>query len=273
MEEDRFGFPFHDQLPTIYHVVSTIMELAPGGRPSEKNESKFRKEVINAYMTKLIDIWSKAFKLEPVQCRKTVKKKIHKELETYYKEVVTFNTRKPTNRRKRQMKWHKKSLVLFDIKKQTSDPNSFQESEKNFYFDQLDFGSQKMYPSEEIDEEFEAEEEAARSAQNEEKDAITEELNYIFEDDVDESVTDQNRSNAVDLNSSQVSNVSLNRSGLARVNSVYVDDASTQTDAFYDQPEVRHTKKYTECQMHLRQSVGQMWNFSRKVLLHKRRST
>ena len=103
-----------------------------------------------------------------------------------------------------------------------------------------------MYLSEEIDEEFEAEEEAARSAQNEEKAAITEELNYIFEDDVDESVTDQNRSNAVDLNSSQVSNVSLNRSGLAQVNSVYVDDASTQTDAFYDQPEVRHTTKYTQ---------------------------
>ena len=87
-------------------------------------------------MTKLIDIWSKAFKLEHVQCRKTVEKKIHKELETYYKEVVIFNTRKPTNRRKRQMTWRKKSLVLFDIKKQTSDPNSFQESEKNFYFDQ-----------------------------------------------------------------------------------------------------------------------------------------
>ena len=248
--EDTYSFAFHDQLPLVNHVVSAIMELSPGGRPSENNESIRRKKVINAYLTKLIDIWSKAFKLKNIQCRKTVKKKIHKALETYYKEVVTFNTRKRelSNRRHRQMEWRKKSLVLFDIMKNESDPNTFQTSEKNFYFDQLDGNQRKMYLSEEIDEEFEAEEEATRSKETEEKAALTQELSFIYEEiDDDECATDLNTFNATDdLNSSQCSKVSLNRSGLARLNCVDVDDASTQTDACYDRPEIRLNRNCTE---------------------------
>lgn len=251
MEDERtFSFALHDQLPTVHHVVSSIMELAPGGRPSEKNETNIRKLVINAYMTKLVDIWSKAFKQENVQCRKTVKKKIHKELEIYYNEVVTSNSRKkPVNKRKRQMEWRKKSLVLFNIKKLTSDPNNFHESEKKFYFDQLDYSSRKMYLSEEIDEEFEKEEEEKRLAQNERLNAIESELSYIYDDvdeveDVDKS---KNEVNDVDLNSTLVTDVSINRSGAVRVKSVNVDDASTQTtNEYFDQPEIRHARKLTD---------------------------
>ena len=144
------------------------------------------------------------------------------------------------------MAWCKNLLVLFDIKKQDSDPNTFQRSEKNFYFDQLDISCRKMYLSEEIDEEFEAKEEAARSKQNEEMAAFTEEVSFIFEDDVDECTTDLNTSNAADLNRSQCCNVSLNRSGLCRINTVDVHDASTQTDAYYDQPQIRLVQNCTE---------------------------
>ena len=104
---EQFSFAFQDQLPLVNHVVSSIMELSPEGLPWENKETQLGKKVIKPYLTKLIDIWSKAFQLKHVQCRKTVKKKIHKALETYNKEVVTFNSRNPKNKRQRQMAWRK----------------------------------------------------------------------------------------------------------------------------------------------------------------------
>ena len=97
MKNTGFSFAFHDQLPTVNHVVSSIMELSPGGQPYENGETKLRKYVISAYMNKLIETWSKAFKIQHVQCRKTVKKKIRKQLEIYYKDVI-ISSRKKINK-------------------------------------------------------------------------------------------------------------------------------------------------------------------------------
>ena len=154
MEGTELNFVLHDQLPTVNAVVSTIMELAPGGSPIERRETKLRKAVILAYIQKLIEIWCKAFTRKHVTCRRTIKDKIHKELERYYKNVVTAKKNKMC-----QMEWRNTSFILFNIKKVDSDPETFDEMEKTFYYDQL--CDRKMYLSEEIDAEYQAKEEEA----------------------------------------------------------------------------------------------------------------
>ena len=56
-----YDFDFNQQLPTVEHVVKGITDLAPGGSPDEKKETKVRKNVISAYIKQLMEIWTKSF--------------------------------------------------------------------------------------------------------------------------------------------------------------------------------------------------------------------
>ena len=228
--EDRYCFVFNDQLPTNYHVVSSIMELAPGGTP--KKESQIRKKVINAYREKLIDLWHKAFTEKHVQSRKTVSKKIRKLLENYFNEVTL--SKKPKagtpslSKRQRLIKWREKSHILFDIKNIDSDPNDvfcFGEKEAEFYYDQSSYSKRLMFISDQVDEEYEEEE----MVKMKEMAKVDEELSFIFDvEDSEETILNS----TIRLNDA----VANNRSGLARVATV---DFGMQWDTPIDRPRIR----------------------------------
>ena len=83
-----YSFGLHDHLPTIYDVVSTIVTLSPGGTP--KTETIIRRNVIHAYAKELEQLWHKSFTKQHVKSLTTIKKKIRKELEQYFKSVQKF---------------------------------------------------------------------------------------------------------------------------------------------------------------------------------------
>ena len=234
MEGTEFNFVLHAQLPTVNHVVSTIMELAPGGSPIERRETKLRKAV---RIHKLIEIWCKAFTMKHVTCRRTIKDKIHKELERDYNNVVTAKK----NKRVCQMEWRKMSFILFNIKKVDSDPETFDEMEKTFYYDQL--GDRKMYLSEEIDAEYQAKEEEAVQKHITKETQLEEEMSFIFDDDDDDGCA----VNEMNTSADPMDNIRLNRSGLARVTNLGID-AFTQTNDVLDidHPKIRNVRNCDE---------------------------
>ena len=58
-----YSFGLHDQLPTVYDIVSTIYTLAPGGSPDEKKETELRKSVVHHYALELECLWQKLLQL------------------------------------------------------------------------------------------------------------------------------------------------------------------------------------------------------------------
>lgn len=95
-------FVLGDVLPTIYDVAISIFTLASNPKTDKMADS------INAYVTSLIEVWSKAFGSEHVQCRRTVKEKIQIIVCHYYNNVYVEHTR--TKPKKKNMVFVKKSI-------------------------------------------------------------------------------------------------------------------------------------------------------------------
>ena len=104
-----YSFCLH-QLPTIYDVVSTIVTLSPGG--TSKTETIIRRNVIHAYAKELEQLWHKSFTKQHVKSLTTIKKKIRKELEKYFK----FKHSEIKNKRRKKL-WRESLPSLFDIKR------------------------------------------------------------------------------------------------------------------------------------------------------------
>ena len=50
-----------EKLLYIHEAVYAILQAAPGGRPTEKDETSLRKDAIEAYTKALLQQWSRAF--------------------------------------------------------------------------------------------------------------------------------------------------------------------------------------------------------------------
>ena len=123
-----YDFDFNQQLPTVEHVVKSITDLAPGGSPDEKKETKVRKNVISAYIKQLMEIWTKSFGKGHIISIRAINKKIRRELETYYHVYTTKR-----NKRLSEKEWRKEAQLLFNIKNADFDPESLDDMEKKFY--------------------------------------------------------------------------------------------------------------------------------------------
>ena len=135
--EKSIEFILGDQLPLIYKAVIAIHGYSPCGSPKEGRESKVRKKVVNAYVTSLTRTWVKAFELENVAPCITVAKMIWTGLESHFNSVLCKgSSAMPKRERLWQRRESSKVNCLLDILKSKSDPNSFDENEKLFYFAQ-----------------------------------------------------------------------------------------------------------------------------------------
>ena len=95
-------FVLGDVLPTIYDVAISIFTVASNPTTDKMADS------INAYVTSLIQVWTKAFGAEYVQCRRTVKEKVQIIVGHYYNNVYVEHTR--TKPKKKNMVFVKKSI-------------------------------------------------------------------------------------------------------------------------------------------------------------------
>ena len=179
---------------------------------------------------------AKAFTATHVLSLKTIKKKIRQELKEYYLKVQT----KKGNQRKNRKTWRQENYLLFDMKKPNSDPDQFDVNEKCFYFDQKQ-NIRKIYLTEEIDNEFEGQRQAAQDQDAREESILELEASFIFSDNEDIENTPLNAS----INSVQLFQ-SLNRSGLAR-NTTSMINKSIQTDsALCEKSLIRKRRNCTE---------------------------
>ena len=95
-------FVLGDVLPTIYDVAISIFTVASNPKTDKMAGA------INAYVTSLIEVWTKAFGSEHIQCRRTVKEKIQIIVSHYYNNVYVEHTR--TKPKKKNMVLVKKSI-------------------------------------------------------------------------------------------------------------------------------------------------------------------
>ena len=226
-----YSFGLHDQLPTTYDVVSRIISVAPGGSPNENRETALRKKVLHSFATQLVQLWQKSFTEIHVLTLNATKKRIRKELSEYYRKVQTCKANKRLSRKN----WRIASLVLFDLKKKTSDPNYFEKTEKMFYIDQQ--RDRNMYLSEEIDEEFEESRKKIMEEKVSEQSLLEDEISFIY--DGQDDITPIH-------NSSVILSQSANRSDLVRM-SLKTEDKSIQTDSYQvDRPKIRKQRNCTD---------------------------
>ena len=100
-------------------------------------------------------------------------KKIRKELGKYYH---VYTTKK--NKRLCETEWQKEAELLFDITKADSDPDTFDDMERKFYYDQK--SDRKMYLSNEINVEFVTRELEFAQQQSAAAHMLEDELSYMM---------------------------------------------------------------------------------------------
>ena len=164
-------FVLRDKLPWLYEAVIAIYTFAPGGAPKEKSETQIRKETINAYINALQFIWHKAFGAEHICERKAIGRKIRTGLESYYNTVKCNNRKQNMTKQERLQKWKTSAEVnkLLDIKKQSSNPQDFNDNERLFYFAQQSM-NRTGFISEDIDIQYEtAKEDERKKRKNDEE--------------------------------------------------------------------------------------------------------
>ena len=184
--------------------------------------------VIHAYAKKLEQLWHKSFTKQHVKSLTTIKKKIRKELEKYFKSVQIFGDLK----RQRKKLWRESLPSLFDTKNDCSNPAHFDEIERLFYNDQLN--ERKMYLSEEIDVEFE---EKQKEILDSTSNIVDDEISFIYCDEQNELLPLNSSMYSVELSQS------VNRSGIARMSKL-CDDKSIQTEnMIITRPLIRKNKK------------------------------
>ena len=114
-------FVFMDRLPTLRDCIACIISYSP------KHKQNY---AIHKFVTALQIQWQKAFTAEHiVKFISPIKKKLHKELQTYTNRVLK---KAKHERRKNQQKWSDKfgGSELFDILSPTSNPDLFDHDEK-----------------------------------------------------------------------------------------------------------------------------------------------
>ena len=229
-----------DKLPYVHEVVTAIKQYAPGGSPYENNETRLRKDAINSYVRALILTWAKAFGEEHISPRKVVAGKIRKHIIDHHLRVVK---KKPNeSKRERLTKWRQDCNVLFNILRQASDPEMFDNNEKLFFYGQIS-PRRSGYISDQIDLDHVEFGEQLLLQQTEEIEEANRELSYIEEGGSDS--TDSVAVTPCSSTSTVVLNQSLNRSGLTRKTTNY-DEKCIQTDnCIVDIPPIRKTKNCT----------------------------
>ena len=155
IEDDHFTIG--DKLPWTHEAVLAILDVAPGGSPKEKQETRIRKRAINVYTNAVSLTWQKAFGSEHVLERKTISKKLRKGLQSYYDEVTCNNSKDNLSLRERIKKWCASENVhcLLNLLKQNSDPETFAEAERLFFISQSSI-SRYGYISKDVDPACEA---------------------------------------------------------------------------------------------------------------------
>ena len=122
-------------------------------------------------------------------------------------------------------------LVLFDLKKEEKNADEFPERERNYYYDQLSL-SRKWALSREVDTEYEETRAAQEMEDQLDEEIAQNELQFIMEEDGESSSTEVLSNTQLDEYTDKNRNLSVNRSGKARL-SVGRVDASTQTEGEY----------------------------------------
>ena len=137
-------FVFMDRLPTVSECVNCIISYAP------TYQSKKQKETVALFAQQIEELWHKAFSKEHVILRFAIKCRLDSHLKEY-KVQVQKNSK--ISKRNAYKLWQSKNNKLFDLLKPTSNPENFDEDEKQFYFDQKAL-SRKMALSDQVDEEY-----------------------------------------------------------------------------------------------------------------------
>lgn len=204
--EERPVFVFLDTLPSVYECITCIINYSP------QLGSIKQQTAIHAFSTAISELWCKAFTQEHVVTLTAIKKKLTKLLKDYRSQVQKKRGNFRTNRRL----WRTKNNSLFDLLKPTSNPDTFDTDEKNFYLDQKS-GARKMALSDQIDIEFEK----VRDSRNEEAELLEQqflaEQAAIFEEPQVEPPVEPMHCDSIDDATSPLHlSQSVNRSGLAR---------------------------------------------------------
>ena len=206
-----FVFVLSDNLPWVTEAIISIHNYAPGDSTKKGEESKRRKDAVNAYVKSLIEMWSKAFGSENIMERKAVAKKIRNGLAPSFNKV--YNRQSQLSRREQVKQWRQLPEVnqQLDTLKETSKPELFREDEENFYYEQKKI-TRIGYLNEEIDIDYDEMEEN-RQKENQFQSKEDEEVARLCEEvNLEVSTSDVFNSTF----KSTASSVSMNRSGILR---------------------------------------------------------
>ena len=144
MSEAGSVFVFMDTLPTVSECVQCIIKIAPSyGYHAQKN-------TIKRFSDQLENLWIKAFSSEHIKSHTAIYKQLDKHMLTYRNEVQ----KKKGNQRQNFKQWKLKHSYLFDLIKPTSNPDTFDDDKKHFYYDQKT-GTRRMGIGKEVDEDYE----------------------------------------------------------------------------------------------------------------------
>ena len=102
------------------------------------------------FSDQLEELWIKAFSKEHVKNISAIYKQLDKYMLTYRNEVQ----KKKGNQRQNFKQWKLKHSYLFDLIKPTLNPDTFDDDEKQFYYDQKT-GTRRMGIGKEVDEDYE----------------------------------------------------------------------------------------------------------------------
>ena len=133
-----------DTLPTVSECVSCITSYAPS------YQTKKQKETVALFAQQIEELWHKAFSKEHVILRYAIKHRLDIHLKEWRAEVQKNNK---SSKRKAYKAWQSKNNKLFDLLKPTSNPENFDEDEKQFYLDQKAV-SRKRALGDQIDKDY-----------------------------------------------------------------------------------------------------------------------
>ena len=183
---------------------------------------QLQKDAIYFFSLDIHKLWCMAFTEDHTVVPITIRRKLDKHLKSYRTEVQ----KKRGNERKNLKLWLEKNSILFDLLKPTSDPYTFDEEEKNFYFDQKQ-GHRRMALSDQVDSEFETARDEARQAEQIRDQQLQNEMEYIEGGGAGE---DEQQMDETDQMSDIQRQQAQNRSGLIRSTKSFAN-AATQTTA------------------------------------------
>ena len=218
-------------IQSCYRYLWLFTRWFTKGRKRIKSEEKSSQCL--CYFT--YENWDKAFGLENIAPRITVSKKIRAGLESHFNSVLCKRL-SALSKRERLRQWRKSPKVncLLDILKSTSDPNSFDENEKLFYFTQK-ATSRIGCISKEIDIPYEISKEKELQQMVVENDLYLSEISYINDTSIDD--INAELSEVTPLNST-LTEPSMNRSGTVRI--------EENTGMKIPQPEIRKLRNFAE---------------------------